>query len=213
MYFLFQCWEAMSYRYIAEIKDGARRMMRMHPDMARKTDFRRKALSHNATGSSIWAYSTVWLTGRSTGFWQSAVLPKLEERVSRSTRGSILSASMNKKKIRASGEEDRELLYKPNAAAYPAGTPIRVGGNQGVAQFQTRVNGNQGIPALGFPTHGGCKSADGIRRRGKQEAIQVKGPHPLIGMHIAFRGGHRPEKKIPVKDIDVHVRKFTPGNR
>ena len=35
--------------------------------------------------------------------------------------------------------------------------------------------------------------------------MKVNGPHPLIRMHLARRGGHRSVKKIQVKDIDGHV--------
>ena len=72
---------AMSFRYVAGIKDGTRRKMRMLPDISRKTDFRRKALSPNPSGNVLWGYPTVWLMEHSAGFWQSVVLPKLEERV------------------------------------------------------------------------------------------------------------------------------------
>ena len=100
--------------------------MRMLPDMSRKTDFRRKALSPNATGAVLWGYPTVWLMEHSTGFWRSAVLPKLEERAALSTWKAILSSGLAKEKNRAAGEDEQQLQYRPNADAYPAGIPLRV---------------------------------------------------------------------------------------
>ena len=68
--FLCQTWVAMSYSYIAEIRDGARRMIRMLPDVVKKTDLRRKALSPGPSGRVLWGYPTTWLMSHPTGYWQ-----------------------------------------------------------------------------------------------------------------------------------------------
>ena len=47
--------------------------------------------------------------------------------------------------------------------------------------------------------------------RGKREVVKTKGLRPLIRMHLARRGGHRAEKKIPTKDIDGHVQNLRVG--
>ena len=66
--FLCQAWEAMSYTYLAEIKDGNRRMIRMLPDVVKKTDLRRRALSPGPTGRTLWEYPTTWLMTHPTGY-------------------------------------------------------------------------------------------------------------------------------------------------
>ena len=99
--------------------------MRTLPDIARKTDFRRKALSPNPSGSVLWEYPTVWLMEHSAGSWQSAVLPKLEERVSRSTWKAILSPSLDKDRNRAAGEDEYKNQFRLTTEAYPAGIPLR----------------------------------------------------------------------------------------
>ena len=78
--FLFQAWGDMPYTYLSEIKDGTRRMIRMMPGVVKKTDLRRKALSPGPAGRVLWEFPTTWLMTHPTGYWQSVVKPKLEER-------------------------------------------------------------------------------------------------------------------------------------
>ena len=98
-----QCWDAMTYRYIAEVKDGTRRMMRVLNDGARKTDLRRRALTPTSTGKVLWGYPTVWLMDHDTGYWNTTAVPKLEERVSRSSWKTILVKSTDNSRA---GESD-----------------------------------------------------------------------------------------------------------
>ena len=147
----------------------------------------------------------------SAGFWQHAALPHLEERVSRSTWKAILSAGMNTGKNRASGEDERKLQYKPNAEANQAGIPTLVEAIKESRNFRPKSTDAGEFLCWDFASHGGCKSADGICRRGKHEVIKVKGLRPLIRMHMARRGGHRSEKRIPAKYIDGHVRSLRLG--
>ena len=84
--FLCRTWESMTYRYIAKIRDAARRMMRIPSDVARKTDFRRKALYPAEFGNTIWEFPTVRIMHRSNGLWETVVILKLGDRASRSTR-------------------------------------------------------------------------------------------------------------------------------
>ena len=122
----------MTYRYIAEVKDGTRRMMRMLNDGARETDFRRRALTPASTGKVMWEYPTVWLMGHDTGYWETMVVPKLEERVARSSWKMILGKPTDNS--RAAGEKDdvwgdtsgwKERGKKDTKYdAYPAGIPL-----------------------------------------------------------------------------------------
>ena len=61
LHFLASAWDAMNYRYISEVMDGTRRLLRMLPDGVRKTEFRRKAMSPGAHGQPRWEFPTTWL--------------------------------------------------------------------------------------------------------------------------------------------------------
>ena len=87
--FLLQAWEAMAYAYIAEVKDGTRRTIRMLPDLVKKTDLGRKPLPPGPTGRELWEYPATWLMTHPTGYWQSTAKPKLEERECLAQRGKL----------------------------------------------------------------------------------------------------------------------------
>ena len=74
----------MTFRYIAAIKEGTRKMVRMLPETVRKGEFRRKALTL-ADGRSRWGFPTTFLMDHPTGFWLSTAVPRLEEKVSRNS--------------------------------------------------------------------------------------------------------------------------------
>lgn len=71
---------------------------------ARKTDFRRRALTPTKPGRVLWGFPTVWLMGQETGYWKTMVAPKLEERVCRASWKMILSNPIDK--TRDAGEVD-----------------------------------------------------------------------------------------------------------
>ena len=56
LHFPIDAWEAMTYRYISDVMDGARRLLRMLPDSFRKTEYRRKALSPGPHGQPRWEF-------------------------------------------------------------------------------------------------------------------------------------------------------------
>ena len=125
--FLCRTWGSMTYRYIAEIRDGERRMMRIIPGIAmQKADFRRNALIPTDTGAALWRFPMVWLTDRADGYWESLVMPKPEDRVFRSTWATILF-SKGGDRSRAAVEEGSALSTKRSGEAYPAGMPLRQG--------------------------------------------------------------------------------------
>ena len=198
--FLCQTWEAMSFAYIAEVKDGTRRMIRMLPDVVKKTDLRRKALSPGPSGRVLWEYPTTWLMSNPTGYWQGSVKPKLEERVSRATWKTILSAGL-KDRRGAGGEEQTD---KPSLDQYPAGIPLPNEEIKASRAFRP-LNGSGQALCWGYSSHAGCKAPSGQCTRGAHELMKLVGVHPLIKMHLARRGGHKSEKKIQVGDVDGHV--------
>ena len=208
--FLNQCWGAMNFRYISEVKDGARRMMRMLHDGARKTDLRRRALTPTSTGKVVWEFPTVWLMDHDTGYWKTMVLPKLEERVSRTSWKMILNKPWNGQ--RAAGETDGEWGYVNDwkkdewkTEAYPAGMPLSSIEIKSSRNFRPKSLEDGAYLCWDYSSHAGCKAPNGECPRGKHEVIKTKGLHNLIRMHLARRGGHKAEKKIPVKDIDGTV--------
>lgn len=90
--FLVQCWGATQYRYVDEIKGGARRMMTMLSYGARKTEFTRKALTHGKGGNILRKFPTVWFMGRITGYWEKTAVPKLEGSAPREACEMILNS-------------------------------------------------------------------------------------------------------------------------
>ena len=198
--FLCQAWGAMTYAYLAEIKDGTRRMIRMLPDVVKKTDLRRKALSPGPSGRALWEYPTTWLMTHPTGYWQSSVKTKLEERVSRATWKTILNSGV-KEKPRVGGEGGAE---KTTQEQYPGGIPLSIEEIRASRAFRPLNSAGQAL-RWDFSSHAGCKAPAGQCTRGVHELMKVTGVHPLIRTHLARRGGHRSEKKIQVEDIDGHV--------
>ena len=115
-------WQEMTYLYIADIKEGTRKMMRMLPETVRKGEFRRKALTPMPDGRSRWAYPTTFLMEHHTGFWQGIDVPRLEEKVSRSTWKACLAPIT--KRNAAGGEETQETTVAPGRVEYPSGKPL-----------------------------------------------------------------------------------------
>ena len=141
------------------------------------------------------------------------VLPKLEERVSRSSWKMILGKPTDNS--RAAGEADDvwgetsgwKEWKKDDAKndAYPAGIPLSTVEIKSSRNFRPKSLEDGSFLCWDYSSHAGCKAPNGTCTRGKHEVIKTKGLHPLIRMHLARRGGHRAEKKIQIKDIDGHV--------
>ena len=78
----------------------------MLPDVVKKTDLMRKALTPGPSGHVLFGYPVVWLMSHAAVSWQSDVLPKFEERVSRETWQTILNAGARKDNARAACDEE-----------------------------------------------------------------------------------------------------------
>ena len=121
-------WGEMARRYIAAVKEGARKMVRMLPETVRKGEFRRKALTPMSDGRSRWGYPTTFLMEHPAGYWQSLDIPRLEEKVSRSTWQTFLV--LQPKRPAAGGNEDHPGDMQPEQEVrlpndeYPAGHPL-----------------------------------------------------------------------------------------
>ena len=125
LHFLISAWGSANYRYISEVMDGTRRLLRMLPDKPRKAEYRREALSPRVHGQPRLAFPITWLMGHHTGYWKPIAAPKMEERIPKSAWKAFLRQPV--KPLRAAGEPPPELAAKDKMAAYPAGTPLRLG--------------------------------------------------------------------------------------
>ena len=181
---------------------------------SRKTDFRRRALTPTKTGQLIWGFPTVWLMGHETGYWETTVVRKLEERPPRASRKMILNNPTDK--TRAAGETDGEWKREGewndwkndgewgNKEAYPAGMPLSATAIASARNFRPKSLENGAFLRWDYSTHAGCRAHNGERARGKHEVVKTKCAHPMIRMDFV-RMGRKAGKKIPVNDMDGHV--------
>ena len=115
MHFLISAWETVTYRYISEVTDGTRRLLRMLPDNVRKTEYRRKALSPGVHGQPRWEFPKTWPMEHHTGYWQSIAIPKMEEKIPKSARKAV--SHQPTKALRAAGETPFIIDQTENSAA------------------------------------------------------------------------------------------------
>ena len=94
---------AMDYRYISEVMDGARRLLRMPPDSVRKTEYRREASAPGTDGRPRWEFPTVWLMGIHTVYSQSIALPTVQGAIPKETWNGVLHSPA--KPRREAGEQ------------------------------------------------------------------------------------------------------------
>ena len=121
-------WGGVTYRYISALKEGARKMVRMLPETARKGEFRRNALQPTEGGRARWECPTTFLTERPAGFWLSMAAPRLAENAPRNTWKTFTGLQPKRP---TDGGRDAGPDYKsieqgirlPNNV-YPAGKPL-----------------------------------------------------------------------------------------
>ena len=61
----------MTFHYVSDVMGGARRLFRMLPGSVRRTEYRRKELTHGPTGQPRWEFPTTWLMDHPTGYGPS----------------------------------------------------------------------------------------------------------------------------------------------
>ena len=66
----------MTYRYVPDVTDGVRLLMRTRPDNVRKTEYRRMALKPGAVGRPRLEFPTALSMCRRDGYWQAIASPK-----------------------------------------------------------------------------------------------------------------------------------------
>ena len=211
--------DAMNFRYVAEVKEGARRLVRMLPGSVEKVDFLRNALAPMKSGKPLCGPPSTWLMENESGYWKSCVAPKLEDKVPRATRRTVLSFPAHKSK--AGGMSDlfevppvqmgtsgaptfsvtNGAPNSPHAVKYPDGRPLREEEIKAARSHKPR-NPNGDLLCWCYSTHDGCKSEAGKCFRGEHELTKLKGLHPVILMHLERRCGHRSNTKVAIEDID-----------
>ena len=120
----------MENRYVSDVADGVRRLMRTLPDTVRKTEPRRMALTPGPSGRPRWGFPAAWLMDLHAGYWGSISTPKMEEKIPKSSWESVSREPA--KTLRGAGEggdlPSNKLKYSDggtrNASAYPAGIPL-----------------------------------------------------------------------------------------
>ena len=122
----------MAFRYIAEVKEGARKTVRMLPETARKGEMRRKAIAPIPDGRSRWWYQATFLMDRPTGFWQSIAVPRMEDRVSRETRKAFLAQQPKRPADGVDEKEDdrADMVARVPDSDYPSGKPLNESGQK-----------------------------------------------------------------------------------
>ena len=136
MGFTIETFGEMNYRYIALIRDGTRKIMRLGWDGMRKPGFARIALCSSDATAPRWEYPPTFLMHRETGLWISRVVPRMEEKVSRPNWPHALCGNKGRPK---SGDEDRKAgsisvqdeganptIPANGKKMYPAGKPLRL---------------------------------------------------------------------------------------
>ena len=192
----------MTYRYVSDVMDGVRRLVRMLLDNIRKTEFRRKALTPGANGRPRWEFPTTWLMDHHTGYWQAIAIPKMEEKISKSAWKTVLHGTT--KNFRAAGEssDNTDIQTKPSPVVYPAGAPLTPEEIKSARAHRPRSADTGEYLRCDFSSHAGCPNPDSSCAKGKRETIKTRGLHPLVKMHLTRRGGHRSEKRVLPADAD-----------
>ena len=162
----------MAYRYMPDVMDGTRRLLRMLPANVRKTEYRRKAMSPGARGQHRWEFPTTWPMDHNAGYWQSVAIPKMKEKISKSAWKAALR--LPTKQLRAAGEvpvaNGAQLTGNPpdgRTSPYPAGMPLRPDEIQRARSHRPRsMEGGESL-CWDSPTHSGCQNPDATCNRGK----------------------------------------------
>ena len=181
-------------------------MVRMMPETVRKGEFRRKALTPLADGRSRWEFPTTFLMDHPAGFWLSIAVPRLEEKVSRSSWETFLAPN---RRTTAGGDETSTITGDNHEripdSSYPAGQPLTEIEQRTCRNHRPKSATGGEFLCWDFSCHAGCRSTAGNCPRGKHEIIKATGLHPLIQMQLVRRGCQLTGEKIQPRDAGGHV--------
>ena len=193
--------EEMNSHYIAQIRDGARKVTRLGADRAEKPDFARLALNIADGKSHWWEYPTTFPMRHPAGLWLSEIIHMLEEKVSKAAWTSVLDSSKGSEKDRKAGSAPpNESL--PTKRLYPAGRPLRYEEQELSKQHRPKSMATGDYLCWDYSSHAGCLGKNDVCPKGKREIMSVRGLHGSILMQLARRGGHRGGRKLKPEEID-----------
>ena len=124
--FVSESFEEMNFHYIAQIKDGSKKVIMLGADRVKKPDFARLALNCVDGRRHRWEYPTTFPMRHPEGLWLARIVPKLEEKVAKSAWVSVLESSNVKEKEKNAGIAPK-VEATSSKRMYPAGKPPTLG--------------------------------------------------------------------------------------
>ena len=199
--FATETFEEMNFHYIAQIREGARKVTRLGADRVKKPDFARLALNVADGKSPRWEYPTTFLMRHPAGLWLARIIPKLEEKVSKAAWTSVLEPSKVNEKDREAGSAP-PLGEVSTKRMYPSGRPLRVEEQELSKQHRPKSMTSGDYLCWDYSSHAGCTDKNENCSKGKHELMSVHGLHGSILMQLARRGGHRSGRRLKPEEID-----------
>ena len=193
--FVAESFGEMDFQYLSQIKEGARKVIMLGADNARKPNFARIALRRMDGKGARWEYPTTCLMRHSAGWWLSRIIPKLEEKVSRSAWASVLESSKIKDRDKKAGSAPLQDVVAPKKL-YPAGKPLRLEESEMSKHHRPKSMATGEYLLRDYSTHAGCTEKNTDRTKGTHELMSTFGLHGSILAQLARRGGHRSGRKI-----------------
>ena len=205
-------YEEMNYLYCAQIREGTRKIMRLGGEGMKKPSFARIALNPTANNRTRWEYPTVFLMHHEAGHWLSRVIPRMEEKVSKSTWKTLAEQEKRKgaggnvnEMIESEEEVVNIAIDKDKRRIYPAGKPLRLEERQLSTQFRPKSTSAGDYLCWDFSSHAGCTEKANSCPKGKHDMMSPNGLHYSMLMQMARRGGHKSGRRIEPEKIDGHI--------
>ena len=204
-------YEEMIYLYCAQIRDGARKIMRLGGDGMKKPAFARIALNPTSGNKTRWEYPTVFLMHHASGLWLSRIIPRMEASASKET-WKALTEQDKRKGAGGSGLDQpdggaiiEEVVGKDKRKIYPSGKPLRLEERDLSRKFLPKSTTTGDYLCWDFISHAGCVEKGIMCSKGKHELMSTKGLHYSILMQMARRGGLRSSRRIEHEKIDRYI--------
>ena len=184
--FVSGAFEEMNFHYIAQVKEGTRNVIRLGADRVEKPGFARLALNCVDGKGHRWEYPAAFLMRRSAGLWLSRIIPKLEEKVSKASRQTVLGSKVKEKDRKAGSIPP--LVEVPTKRVYPAGKPLRLDEQELSKQHRPKSMASGDYLCWGYSSHAGCAEKGDKCPKGKHELMSVYGLRGSILLQLARRG-------------------------
>ena len=173
-------YEEMNYLYCAQIRDGARKIMRLGGDGVKKPAFARIALNPTSGNKTRWGYPTVFLMRHASGLWLSRIIPRMEEKVSKAT-WKALTEQDKRKGAGGSGFDQpdgeaiiEEVAGKDKRKIYPSGKPLRLEERDLSRKFRPKSTTAGNYLCWDFSSHAGCVEKGIMCSKGNHELMSTK---------------------------------------